>query len=393
MLEEAVDGHAPALARRRADASRQALHRRPRAPVHAARSSGSRSTSRQRSRSAPSSPAASATASSRPRRTGECRQGVRASRRQGQAEARHDALRLRRATRKGARAGNEGVAEPRTEGPLGQELATPSDFEAAAAMVDEDDVAELDAVRPGSRSRTSKLIGEVRRRRLHPRLHASDRRQPGRVRRVRGQGADAEALTEAATRCASRSAASAQGAIVYCLHARFAPPLCETFGRPRRPRRAAGSCTRAPRRRPRRRARRRPRRGRTRSACRTGCRAARSTRSDEPATKTSTTQTTIATPTPVRSGLSRGRSSRLWNAVVAGQLALDPRPEVEEADHDRREEDAAPERIRDQRVVADRDVEARHEPQRRRSASRDTSPAARRSSTRTCGTDPTARSG
>ena len=68
---------------------------------------------------------------------------------------------------------------------------------------------------------------------------------------------------------------------------------------------------------------------------------------------------------PSGTGASRGRSSRLWKRAVAGQPALEQRPQAtRNAEHDEREEHAAPERVRDERVVADRDVEARHQAQR-----------------------------
>ena len=84
------------------------------------------------------------------------------------------------------------------KGPLGQELATPSDFEAAAEMVEEEDVAEATPYGPDP----SALPGDdpqVRRCRLHARVHPPDRRKPGRVRRVRETRADAEALSQPTT--------------------------------------------------------------------------------------------------------------------------------------------------------------------------------------------------
>ena len=49
--------------------------------------------------------------------------------------------------------------------------------------------------------------------------------------------------------------------------------------------------------------------------------------------------------------------------VVAHEAPLDPRPEDDEAEHDGREEHAAPERVGHERVAVDHDVEAGHEPQ------------------------------
>jgi hypothetical protein len=49
---------------------------------------------------------------------------------------------------------------------------------------------------------------------------------------------------------------------------------------------------------------------------------------------------------------------------VARHLPLEKRPRDEEEEDDERHEHAAPERIRDERVVPDRDVEARHQPKR-----------------------------
>ena len=49
--------------------------------------------------------------------------------------------------------------------------------------------------------------------------------------------------------------------------------------------------------------------------------------------------------------------------VVARQPPLDPRPEVEESEHEKREQGATPERVRDDGVLADGEIPARHEPQ------------------------------
>src|SRR5205823_11651996 len=50
--------------------------------------------------------------------------------------------------------------------------------------------------------------------------------------------------------------------------------------------------------------------------------------------------------------------------AITGELPLERRPEVEEADHDQRDAGAAPERVRHERVPPDREIEARHEAQR-----------------------------
>ena len=141
MLEEAVEVIRLLWQGGEQTPSRQALHRRPRAPIHAAREA-SRSTSRQRSRTPQSSRAASATASSRPRRTQEFVKafddaGGSGKQKLGMMHCAYD-----KDEKKGLDARDEALAEPRAEGAARQELATPSDFEEAAAMVDEDDVTE-----------------------------------------------------------------------------------------------------------------------------------------------------------------------------------------------------------------------------------------------------------
>ena len=91
---------------------------------------------------------------------------------------------------------------------------------------------------------------------------------------------------------------------------------------------------------------------------------ATTTRSDAPARKTRKIQVKSAAPSAVRHGASRGRSSSVVEAAVAGQPPLGGRPQVEDREHDQREQRAAPERVRHQRVVADGHVEAGHQPQR-----------------------------
>src|SRR5439155_678638 len=51
-------------------------------------------------------------------------------------------------------------------------------------------------------------------------------------------------------------------------------------------------------------------------------------------------------------------------AVVPCHTPLDRRPREQEAEHEQREEHAAPERVRHERVPADHDVEAGHQAQR-----------------------------
>ena len=59
--------------------------------------------------------------------------------------------------------------------------------------------------------------------------------------------------------------------------------------------------------------------------------------------------------------------ARTLEKVVRRFVVREPpfkrRPEIQESEHDPREQDAAPERVRDQRAAVDDDVESRHEPQ------------------------------
>ena len=68
-------------------------------------------------------------------------------------------------------------------GPLSQELPLPSHFEEAAAMVTEDDVAQVVACGPDVDSHLE-LIDEVREGRVHARLRPPGRPRPGRVPRL-----------------------------------------------------------------------------------------------------------------------------------------------------------------------------------------------------------------
>ena len=69
------------------------------------------------------------------------------------------------------------------KGPLSQELPLPSHFEESAAMVSEDDVAELVVCGPDPDAPPRRDL-EVRRRGLRPRLRPSGRRRPGRLHRL-----------------------------------------------------------------------------------------------------------------------------------------------------------------------------------------------------------------
>ena len=147
-------GHPRAVDRRAHQPSRPPLHGRERPDLHAARHAAPDPRRRQRRRGWRRSPVGSATASSAPDRSKDVVDAYREA--GGDGPALRPGDRLLGRDRSGGPADRPGVVAdggpPRQRDPG---AALPGDFEDLAELVDEDDVAAVDPVRTGARSRSS----------------------------------------------------------------------------------------------------------------------------------------------------------------------------------------------------------------------------------------------